>query len=157
MTDFKPIETQEEFDSMIAERLKRERETVAKKFGDYESLKEKAGKYDSAVSDYEEKIKKLNNDLEKSKKSVQELQDKNAKYETDSAKTRIAQEYGIPYEMAGRLTGTDEESIRRDAEAFAKSLSSARKSTAPLRSTEDPLKDTKDEAYLNLAKSLTKE
>ena len=59
--------------------------------------------------------------------------------------------------MASRLTGTDEESIRNDAEAFAKLLSSARKSTAPLRSTEDPLKDTKDEAYLKLAKSLTKE
>lgn len=157
MTEFKPIETQEEFDSMIADRLKRERETVTKKYGDYESLKEKADKYDSTVADYEARLKKVNGELEKNKQSIQELQTKNAKYETDSAKTRIAQEYGIPYEMASRLTGTDEESIRKDAEAFAKSLSSARKSTAPLRSTEDPLKDTKDEAYLKLAKSLTKE
>lgn len=157
MTEFKPIETQEEFDSMIADRLKRERETITKKFGDYESLKEKAYKYDSTVADYEARLKKVNGELEKNKQSIQELQTKNAKYETNSAKTRIAQEYGIPYEMAGRLTGTDEESIRKDAELFAKSLSSARKSTAPLRSTEDPLKDTKDEAYLKLAKSLTKE
>ena len=39
MAEFVPITTQEAFDAAIGERLKRERESIAKKYGDYDDLK----------------------------------------------------------------------------------------------------------------------
>ena len=41
MGDFTPITTQAEFDAAIGERLKRERESFGKKYGDYDELKNK--------------------------------------------------------------------------------------------------------------------
>lgn len=37
--EFKPINTQEEFDERIAARLQRERDSVTKNYADYEQLK----------------------------------------------------------------------------------------------------------------------
>ena len=108
MEEFKPITTQAEFDAAIGERLKRERETLSKKYGDYDDLKTK-------VADYEKQIGQLTRAAEDAAKKYaghdKELADLQAKvkgYETDSVKTRIAHEAGLPYELAGRLTGEDE-------------------------------------------------
>ena len=46
MAEFKAIETQEELDRIIGERLKRERDATEKKYADFETLKEKAARYD---------------------------------------------------------------------------------------------------------------
>ena len=43
-------------------------------------------------------------------------------YETNSVKMRIAHENGIPFELASKLSGDDEESIKKDAETMAKFL-----------------------------------
>ena len=39
--------------------------------------------------------------------------------ESDSVKTRIANEMGLPSSIASRLKGSNEEEIRKDAESFA--------------------------------------
>lgn len=39
MADFTAITTQEQFDAIIGERLKREKETYSKKYADYDDLK----------------------------------------------------------------------------------------------------------------------
>lgn len=140
MGDFKAITTQEEFDAAIAERIKREKETLAKKYEGYLSPtdaaeKEKAHKM--AVDDLKGKLEKLQKDAEGHDKTVQELNDKIKGYETDSVKTRIAHETGLPYEMARRLTGDTEEAIRKDAEALSKLVGGAGNNEAPPLASRD--------------------
>ena len=49
MGDFIPITTQAEFDAAIGERLKRERESFSKKYGDYDELKSKVASYEQQI------------------------------------------------------------------------------------------------------------
>lgn len=129
MSEFRVISTQEEFDEAIGERLKRERETVRKEFEGYLSPEAVEKKYRGYLSP-EEVEKKYEGYL-----SADEVLKKDAliqKYESDSIKTRIANELGIPYELAGRLTGADEESIRKDAETLKGIIGAQRKPIAPL-------------------------
>ena len=58
---FKPIETQEDLDIIVGERLKRERE----KYADYEALKEKAAKYDQAEEASKSELQKATEKAEK--------------------------------------------------------------------------------------------
>lgn len=139
MAEFTPITTQEQFDAAIGERIKRERESLAKKYGDYDTLKK-------AAADYEKQIGELNRTAEESAKkyagydkTLADLQARVKGYETDSVKTRIAHELGLPYGMARRITGETEEDIRADAEALSREMEgSTRRTAAPLRSTETP-------------------
>ena len=129
MSEFRVINTQEEFDEAIGERLKRERETVRKEFEGYLSPEAVEKKYRGYLS-LEEVEKKYEGYL-----SAEEASKKDAliqKYESDSVKTRIANELGIPYELAVRLNGTDEESIRKDAETLRGIIGTQRKPVAPL-------------------------
>lgn len=108
MSEFKTINTQEEFDAAIKDRLERERN----KYADYESLKENVGTL-TAERDT----------------ARQQLADANAKiktYETNSVKMRIAQEKGLPASMASRLTGETEEDIMKDAESLVQIFHTAR-------------------------------
>lgn len=137
MEEFKPITTQDEFDAVIGERLKHERETLAEKYGDYDDLKNK-------VADYEKQIGQMTRAAEDSakkyagyEKDLADLQAKVKGYETASVKTRIAHETGLPYELAERLRGEEEADIRKDAEALAKMVGGqTRKAAPPLRDTE---------------------
>lgn len=129
MSEFRAINTQEEFDEAIGERLRREQETVRKEFKGYLPPEAVEKKYKGYLSP-EEVQKKYEGYL-----SAEEVAKKDAlirKYESDSVKTRIANELGIPYELAGRLTGTDEESIRKDAETLKGIIGAQRKPVAPL-------------------------
>lgn len=102
--EFQPINTQEEFDTRIADRLKRERD----KFADYDAIKASAAESGKRISELEAKEKELTGRIRQ--------------YETDSAKTRIGLAAGLPYEMISRLSGETEEEIKTDAEALAKLL-----------------------------------
>ena len=131
MSDFTIIETQEQLDKIIGERLKRERETTENKYKDYLSKEEVAKKYEGYLSP--EDVKKQYEGY----LSPEEVAKKDAQikgYETDSVKTRIANEVGLPYEMAARLSGEDEDSIRKDAQILQKLM--GRKVAAPLADPE---------------------
>ena len=132
MSEFKAITTQEEFDTAIGERLKRERETVKKDYAGFLSPEEAAKKYEGYMSpkDVEEKYKGYISPEEAAKKDASIRA-----YETNSVKMRIAHETGIPYELAGRLSGEKEDDIRKDAEALAK-LINLGTPAPPLASTE---------------------
>lgn len=141
---FEIIDTQEKFDAAISERLRRERETVGKKYADYDELKQK-------VTEYEKRLGAMTKQAEENAKKYQgydtkiaDMQEKIKGYETASVKTRIAHETGIPFELASRLTGDDEEAIRKDAEALAKFVKG--KTLAPLRTEEKNDPDGKAEA-----------
>lgn len=136
MEEFKSITTQAEFDAAIGERLKRERETLAKKYGDYDDLKTKVGDYEKQIAQMSKAAKESAEKYAGYDKNLAELQAKVKGYETDSVKTRIAHETGLPYELAGRLTGEDEAAIRKDAEALSKLLGGQKHKTPPLRDSE---------------------
>lgn len=113
---FKPIESQEELDNIIKDRLKRERESTQKKYegwispDDHQKALDEANK---ALDDY----KKAH---EGDEQTIADLSAKNKAYETASLKSRVAHEVGLSYEWIGRISGDDEESIRKDAESLKK-------------------------------------
>lgn len=135
MADFKAITTQEEFDAAISARLERERG----KYADYESLKEQVGT--------------LTTERDTANQQLADANAKIAKYETDSVKTRIAREKGIPAEMASRLTGETEEDIEKDADTLAQ-IFKASKGAAPLFDNSQPVGDDKDAALKQLLQNL---
>ena len=139
MADFKPINTQEEFDAAIGARLKRERDTISAQYADYNDLKGKVGTLETQV-----------NTLTGEKEA---LEQKVAGYETNSVKMRIAQELGIPGAMAERLTGDSEEAIRKDAEAMAAIFKSVQ-GPAPLYTNEQPAAKESDAAMVDMLHSL---
>lgn len=150
------ITTQEQLDEVIKDRLARE----AKKFEGYTSPKE----LEALKARYEKQIGDLNGALasagEKAKSHDAEIAERDAKirgYETDSVKTRIAHEEGLPYELHGRLSGETEEDIRKDAQSLAKLMKA--QPAAPLASPEKPLsrEDTKAAAYKQLLGGLKNE
>lgn len=130
MSEFKPIETQDQFDAMIGERLKRERETIKKEFEGYLSPEDVTKKYAGYLSP-EDVAKKYKGYLSPEEVAKKDAQIKG--YESSSVKTRIAHEMGLPYELAARLSGETEEDIRKDAEALFKVIG---QQEAPLASTE---------------------
>ena len=139
MAEFKPINTQEEFDTAISARLERERS----KYADYEDLKQQV----TTLTTERDTANYL---------SPEEAAKKDAKikgYETDSVKTRIAREKGIPAEMASRPTGETEEEIMQDADTLAQ-IFKASKGTAPLFDNSQPVGDDKDAALKELLQNL---
>lgn len=149
MSDFKVIETQEQLDAVLGERLKRERETVKKEYEGFLSPEEAAKKYASYLSPEDEQ-KKYKDYL-----SPEEAAKKDAKikgYETDSVKTRIAHELGLSYDAIGFLRGEDEDAIRKSAESLKALVGTS--SIAPLASTEASMSNAEDAALKNTLKGL---
>ena len=119
MADFTPISTQEEFDKAIGPRLEREREKVAKEY------KEKLAANDKKIKEQEDQIGTISSQLEEAGKKNKDFEAQIAErdgkikgYESTAMKTRIAREVGLPYEVAERLAGEDEDAIRKDAETL---------------------------------------
>lgn len=123
-----------------------------KKAEDYDALKTKSDGFEQQIAALNEEI---NGDGKKNigyKKQLEEAQGKIKGYETSSLKMRIAHENGIPYELAGRLSGSDEEEIKKDAETMAKFL---RKKDVPPLAGGDPQKiDDKKTAMKGMLASL---
>lgn len=138
MSEFKPITTQEEFDAAIKERLSREKA----KYSDYDQLK-------SLVEDLKKENVDLKSTIEADRQSkadadkqLEDLQNQIAGYETASLRTRIALQHGLPYDLADRLQGTDEESFKADAERLAGFIKRTQP-VAPIRETEPQVGDNK--------------
>lgn len=138
MSEFKTIETQEELDNIVKERIRRERE----KFGDYDELKKR-------VSELESENSALKSTVEDDKQTragldaqITELQGQVSNYEIASLRTRIALQNGLPYDLADRLQGADEEALKADAERLAGFMRPATP-PAPLRDTEPAIGDDK--------------
>ena len=141
MAEFTPIETQEQFDKMIASRLERAENKIRAEYSDYEAIKEANAKL---TADFE--ALKAENDG--SKATIAELNKKISGLETSQLRTRIGLEHNIPLEMISRLAGTTEKEIKADAESMAKFVTS-NTHTAPLFNN-DPSGDTEKAAYKNL-------
>ena len=151
MADFQAITTQEELDNIIKDRLKRDREAQAKKYEGWispEDHQKAVGEATKALNDY--KAAHAGDE-----KKIADLTAKTQEYETAALKSRIAHEVGLSYEWIGRISGTDEKSIRADAESL-KTLVGSQATPAPLppRSTETTPADAKTAALKGMLSGL---
>lgn len=133
--EFKAITTQEELDEVIKDRLKRERDKLSKeveeKYKDYDSLREELSK------------------AKENSAEIETLQKKLQAYEKAEMKRKVAMEYKIPYNLADRIQGDDEESMAEDAKNLQAYF---KKEAPPLRNTETIPK--KEDAYKKLLDGL---
>lgn len=158
MAEFKPIETQEEFDTAIQERLEAENkkyegymspDDVAKKYEGYMSPDDVADKYKDYLSpdEVESKYKDyISADM------AAEKDRKIKEYETQSLKTSIAEQVGLPRTAVEFIKGNDEDEIKKSAETLKSMLGKA--GAPPLRSNETGKSGSTDEALRNTLRKL---
>ena len=78
-----------------------------------------------------------------------------AGYETANLRTRIALQNGLPYDLADRLVGEDEESIKADAERLSSFVT--KQHSAPLKDVEPNIQKDENSAYRKLVDGLNLE
>ena len=149
MSEFKPITTQEEFDAAIKGRLSREKE----KYGDYDQLKSRVVELEEENVGLKSTIEATNQSKADADKQLEDLQNQIAGYETANLRTRVALQYGLPYDLADRLQGNDEESFKADAERLAGYIKKSQP-VAPVRDSEPVLEKTENTLYKNLVQGL---
>lgn len=119
MSEFKVIETQEQLDEVLKDRLERKEDTIRKEYEGFLSPEDVRKKYEGYLSpeDVTEKYKDYLSPEEAAKKDgvIQG-------YERQSQRVKVAMAAGIPYELAGKLSGDTEEDMKKDAEVLAKFL-----------------------------------
>lgn len=158
MSDFKVIETQEQLNAIIAERITKvkeaTREETKKEFEGYISPDDQqkfADKQKERESELEKKIGELTGQLDENKKGIAERDEKIAKYETDSVKNRIAHELGLTYDAVSYIRGTNEEEIKKSAEGLKKVIGAK---TPPLGDPEGSGGDESKAAYRKMLKNM---
>jgi len=126
MSEFKVIETQEQLDSIIVDRVKRAKESEAKKFEGWKSPEDIEG----LTKELTDKVKALEDAAAETQKQIeakdQQIAEGN-KYRTDLEKTRIALKAGLDIKYADRLRGENTEEWEADAKELAKDFAAASK------------------------------
>lgn len=159
MGDFQKIETQEQLDAVIGERIKREKETVSKKYEGYispDDFKVKTEDYNKQIGDLNKALKEANDKIAGHDKAMAEKDAKIREYESHSVKLRIAHETGLPYDAVDFLIGDDEENIRKSAESLKAIIGSSQNQVPPLADPEGNAGNDKDTALRNTLKNLNK-
>lgn len=132
--EFEPIETQEKFNELIRERLAREN----KKYEGWTSpdkLQEiKDGYEQSANKKYEgytspEDLQTIKKDYEL---QIETVKNENSSLKASRLRSKVANEFKLPAEMASRLQGTTEEELRTDAKTLAELVSTNKAVVLPL-------------------------
>ena len=133
--NFEPITTQEDFQArvndIVQERLRREREAANKRYEGWMSPEDHQRALNEVTKAFDDFKKAHATD----EQTIADLTAKTKAYETASLKSRIAHEVGLSYDWISRISGDDEESIRKDAESLKKLVGSGQpistKSTEP--------------------------
>lgn len=147
MSDFKIIETQEQLDQVIKDRLERERVKLSKE-------------YEEKISGLNDQLKTLTEENSSVKQSLEKIAEKDkeidalkgqvAGYEKAKMRTDIALQYNIPYNLSDRIQGDDEEAMKKDAESLAKYFQKAE----PIAPPKEVNQDKKGDAYQELLNNL---
>lgn len=155
MSEFTVIETQEQFDAAIGERIKRERETIGKKYEGYispDDFRKKADEYDTTIADLNKKLQDANEKMSGYDKDIADRDKKIKAYESHSVKSRIAHEAGLSYEAVDFLKGEDEDDIRKSAETLKALME--KHSAPPLANPDGQNVDDKDAALKQTLRKL---
>ncbi len=153
MSDFKVIETQEQLDEIIKDRIARAEAKAAEKYADYDALKTQSEDKDKQIAALSEKLEKQSELQAGYDSKISELTKKVDEYATAAVKTRIAHEIGLPYELAKKLEGDTEEAIRADAQSMAKLIKPAAPpigSNEPSTTADNPT----DAAFLSMLNNI---
>ena len=102
---------------------------------DYDDIKEENKTLKDTVTTLENSLK----DFEGYEDKLTEKDNLIKEYELKNLKYRIANENGIPLELASKLTGETEEDLKKDAETLSSFIT--KKQTLPLRTTEPQVDD----------------
>lgn len=150
-------------DRKFLEELGLEKETIDKVMAEYgksiNSYKEKIDElqgFSEKVKSYEQQLNELQNTLQAKEQElaqVGDLQSKLKSYELENLKIKIANQAGIPLDLAGRLSGETEEEIKVDAEKLASFIGN-NKPTLPLKPSEPQNIDPKEKAYAKMLENL---
>ena len=155
MSEFTPIETQEQFDAAVSDRIKRERDTLSKKYENYlspEQAQQQKSELEGKISDFTNQLSGANEKIANFEKAIAEKDRELQSYKTASLKTKIAHEAGLDYGSVEFLKGDDEESIKQSAEAL-KSLI-GKHQEAPKASTEGSNEKKEDAALKKVIEKL---
>jgi septal ring factor EnvC (AmiA/AmiB activator) len=153
---FKTIDTQEELDKIIEGRLARQKESLEKQYADYDQLKARNTELETEVGALQAAAEETQKTIKEHDQLVSDLNAKVSGYETASLRTKIALQNGLPFDLADRLVGEDEESLKADAERLA-GFVKAKEPVPPLKNSEPPLGNDEDSAYKSLIKNLNLE
>ena len=149
MSEFKPIETQEEFDNMIKDRLTRERA----KFADYDDIKSQLADANSKIADFEKTIEKNQKAYDDLLAASNEKDTKIAGYEADALRTSVVINKKLPFELRKYLQGSTEEELHASADELLKFQTPQQ--VPPLGDPEPKIpKDSKQKAMRDMLKSI---
>ena len=133
MAEFTPINTQEELDKLIGERLASKENKIRAEYADYEDLKKQVAGWNDEKAAFEKTIADNKTAFDELTQKYDDATGKIAQYEADALKTKVAIESGIPAGLFKYLQGATEEEIRKSAEELGKFTKGA---TAPLADPE---------------------
>ena len=144
---FKVIETQEQFDELVMDRIGQAKDSVRKEFEGWISPEALAEQH----SGLQTQIEQLTTDLNAANEQIAQKDGIIRTHETNNMKIKVAHEAGLSYEAVQFLQGTDEDSIKASATAL-KSLTGMKK--APQYDPEPAPKDAKNAALKNMLKEM---
>ena len=155
MPEFKTIETQEELDRIIGERLARQKE----KYAGLEKLESRVKELEKtnaellATIDSNSKLLAEKDEFISAKESeLAEVNQVVEKFKGTQLRTQIALRNGLPYELVDRLQGSDEESLQADAERLSAFIKP--KPVAPLKDVEPVVGDDRTTAMRQMLQEL---
>ena len=151
--EFTPIETQEQFDAMVKDRVERAKKSAAKEFEtqlkDLESIKEQLTSKDAEVEALKAKISDFESEKKTNEDSYHAMEKELSEMKLKALKTKVAMDAGLPADLADRLTGEDEEALKADAEKLASFVGS--KHVAPSFKTEEVPTDPTEAGFREMA------
>ena len=156
MAEFKSINTQEEFDNAIKDRLNRAENKIRDEYKGWLSPEEQAKAKEQHTADIENLKQAHSKELEKYAgydAKFAEMENTIHGYEVSNLKLKIAQEKKLPYDAVEFLQGDDEKTISESADRLA-SLTATQHSYGFTRNTETG-NDT-DSVWRELSQSLRK-
>ena len=122
MSDFKVIETQEDFDKAIQSRLKQKDRELADKYKDYlspDDVTALKADYDKQLQEANKLVEEANKKLSTFDDTVSNLTQRAESAENKLLKNKVAYENKLPIELSDRLIGSTEEELKADAEKLS--------------------------------------
>src|SRR5690625_1386564 len=117
-----------------------------------EGLKTEKATLEQQLKDLQNTLSTKEEEFSSYESNLDELQKKVETYKLKDLKTNIANQAGIPLDLAGRLSGETEEEIKADAEKLAGYVN--KKQPLPLKATEPQEVDEKEQAYTKILEDL---
>ncbi|RBP66430.1 uncharacterized protein DUF4355 [Brevibacterium sanguinis] len=136
--EFKPIESQDDLNRIVQERLARERA----KYSDYDEIKARAAKLDEIEAANQSDLEKAIARAEAAEKRAEEIERAKTEAERAVLVERIASTKGVPSRY---LTGDTEEELKKSADEFLSDLEKlSPRGYVPTAGTGDPTASADD-------------